>query len=124
MPTRERFGSVSFSSTNRLPKISPPVSRANLGTVPPGCGRRAANPALTGSELLNEAFDPSETFTPAEDRKGAWSQRATDTALPRRRGDRIELLAAVHDPEFRRIVSQWRDRLADLEGVGEPHERV
>jgi anti-sigma-K factor RskA len=21
------------------------------------------------------------------------------------------------DPEFRRIVSQWRDRLADLEGV-------
>ena len=24
------------------------------------------------------------------------------------------------DPEFRRIVSQWRDRLADLEGVAEP----
>ena len=26
------------------------------------------------------------------------------------------------DPEFRRIVSQWRDRLADLEGVAEPIE--
>jgi anti-sigma-K factor RskA len=26
------------------------------------------------------------------------------------------------DPEFRRIVSQWRDRLADLEGVTEPLE--
>jgi hypothetical protein len=26
------------------------------------------------------------------------------------------------DPAFRRIVSQWRDRLADLEGVTEPIE--
>ena len=26
------------------------------------------------------------------------------------------------DPAFRRIVSQWRDRLADLEGVAEPIE--
>src|SRR3982074_3562200 len=122
MPTRERFGSVSFSSSNRLPKIFAAIVQGEPGDVPPGCARLATNPALTGSELLHEAFDPSETFTPAEDRKGAWSQRAIDTALPRRRGDRIELLAAVHDPEFRRIVSQWRDRLADLEGVGEPHE--
>src|SRR2546425_296641 len=36
MPRRERFGSVSFSNSNRLPRISLPVSPANPVTFPPG----------------------------------------------------------------------------------------
>ena len=49
MPKRERFGSVSFSNSNRLPKISPPASTASPVTFPPGRARLATSPALTGS---------------------------------------------------------------------------
>jgi hypothetical protein len=43
-PKRERFGSVSFSSSNRLPKIALPVSTANPVTFAPGHARLATNP--------------------------------------------------------------------------------
>ncbi len=52
MPRRERFGSISFSNSNRLPKISLPVSAASPVTLPPGRARLATSPVLTGSTLV------------------------------------------------------------------------
>src|SRR5438874_9797821 len=45
MPTRERFGSVSFSNSTRLACCSPPVSWAIPVTFPPGRARLATSPA-------------------------------------------------------------------------------
>ena len=53
MPTRERFGSISFSNSNRLPKISLPASAASPVTFPPGRARLATSPVPTGSTLLD-----------------------------------------------------------------------
>ena len=52
MPTRERSGIISFISSNRLPKISLPVSPENPVTFPPGRARLAISPVPIGSILL------------------------------------------------------------------------
>jgi hypothetical protein len=49
-----------------------------------------------------------------QDREGAWSRSATDSARPRRRGDRIEMLfAAVHEFGLRREMLAASSSLHD-----------